>query len=375
MAQRFLEFQQQMDPGPRKEDYCFPQQEADSSNGGLCAFPPYHSAAEQRQVPGQHVEAEAWRADPTLLNPAGGPAVESWPEPYQRQPSCQVLKAVVDQAENGPGTSCSLETPRVLLPGAVSQGGLDGRETTWLGPLKEGSSNTRSVPKMCKGRTTFTPEQLRVLLHRFQLQRYVSASERQDLANALGLSSQQVKIWFQNRRMKVKRVLKEPLDNPMATFLPKDPSQKNPVAIRNPHNYMKRQFCNYLLPGQLLPAPEPACPSWGNFQSTFIKSALQYSNESVNFSIKKEAVALSSQPEAEQGNGPVPLCNPTAPVGHFSLQQVFPRSAHALPRVSVPAHALPRISGPVFRQKTHSFVYERYNPVEKQVEYEQVIIS
>ncbi|XP_072114610.1 uncharacterized protein [Mobula birostris] len=375
MAQRFLEFQQQLDPGPRKEGYCFPQQEADPSDCGLCAFPPYHSAAEQRQVPEQHVEAEAWRADPTLLNPAGGPAVESWPEPYQRQPSCQMLKAVVNQAESGPDTSRSLETPRVLLSQADSQGGLDARETTWLGPLKEGGSNTQSVPKICKGRTTFTAEQLKVLLHRFQLQRYVSASERQDLANALGLSSQQVKIWFQNRRMKVKRVLKEPLDNPMVTFSPKDPSQKNPVVFRNPPNYMKQQFRSYLLPSQLLSAPEPVCPSLGNLQSTVIKSALQYTNESVNFSIKKEAVALSSQPEAEQGSYSVSPCNPTIPVGHFSLQQVFSRSAHALPGVSVPAHALPGVSGPVFRQKTHSFVYERYKPVEKQVEYEQVIIS
>lgn len=40
---------------------------------------------------------------------------------------------------------------------------------------------------------------------RFKQQRYLSAPDRDQLANSLDLSSQQVKIWFQNRRYKMKR--------------------------------------------------------------------------------------------------------------------------------------------------------------------------
>ncbi|KAG8230666.1 hypothetical protein J437_LFUL011304 [Ladona fulva] len=40
---------------------------------------------------------------------------------------------------------------------------------------------------------------------RFKLQRYLSAPEREHLAQMLKLSSTQVKIWFQNRRYKCKR--------------------------------------------------------------------------------------------------------------------------------------------------------------------------
>ncbi|XP_051900759.1 homeobox protein Hox-A3a-like [Pristis pectinata] len=407
MEQRFLQFQSQMESGPRREDCCFPQGDGNTGDRELCPFPPHHSAAEQRRVPEEHVESEAWRADLTLLNPVGAPAVEYWSELSQKHTSCESVKAEVDQIENGGATSCCLvdETPHFLLSEADSQdglGSLNARGNPWLDPVKEGSSNVQSVSKKYKGRTTFTAEQLRVLQQRFQLQRYVSASERQDLGNALGLSSQQVKTWFQNRRMKVKRILKEPVDGPAVTFLPTDLSQNNPVVFRNPPDYMKQQFRSYLLPRQLMPAPtqqwpapESVCPALGNFQSTVIKSALQYTNQSVNFSIKKEAIALSSRPETELGNCSVSSCSSTGPVEHFSLQQVFSRPGHALQAVSRPGHALQAVSRPghalqavsrpglsqqgvsrpEFRQKAHSFVYERYKPAENQAEYEKVIIS
>ena len=43
------------------------------------------------------------------------------------------------------------------------------------------------------------------LEHRFKQQRYLSASERDQLALSLRMTSQQVKIWFQNRRYTLKR--------------------------------------------------------------------------------------------------------------------------------------------------------------------------
>lgn len=40
----------------------------------------------------------------------------------------------------------------------------------------------------------------------FQKQKYVSAMEREALAESLGLTPTQIKIWFQNRRYKCKRI-------------------------------------------------------------------------------------------------------------------------------------------------------------------------
>lgn len=52
----------------------------------------------------------------------------------------------------------------------------------------------------------FSQSQVLELERRFRQQRYVSAPEREILAQSLNLSATQVKIWFQNRRYKSKRI-------------------------------------------------------------------------------------------------------------------------------------------------------------------------
>lgn len=56
-----------------------------------------------------------------------------------------------------------------------------------------------------RSRAAFSHSQVYELERRFNQQRYLSGSERTDLANALKLTETQVKIWFQNRRYKTKR--------------------------------------------------------------------------------------------------------------------------------------------------------------------------
>lgn len=55
-------------------------------------------------------------------------------------------------------------------------------------------------------RTAFTPSQLLKLENAFEGNHYVVGQERKELAKALGLTETQVKVWFQNRRTKHKRV-------------------------------------------------------------------------------------------------------------------------------------------------------------------------
>nr|CAB3225076.1 homeobox protein not2 [Phallusia mammillata] len=64
------------------------------------------------------------------------------------------------------------------------------------------SSDTSGEVKNKRNRTVFTAEQLQSLESEFEKQHYMVGSERYFLARRLGLNEAQVKVWFQNRRIK-----------------------------------------------------------------------------------------------------------------------------------------------------------------------------
>ncbi|EGT51609.1 CBN-CEH-16 protein [Caenorhabditis brenneri] len=70
---------------------------------------------------------------------------------------------------------------------------------------RESTGSSGSSEEEKRPRTAFTAEQLDRLKQEFRDNRYLTEKRRQELAHELGLNESQIKIWFQNKRAKLKK--------------------------------------------------------------------------------------------------------------------------------------------------------------------------
>lgn len=121
--------------------------------------------------------------------------------------------------------------------------------STTTDPTHSSAKKSKIITKK-KTRTIFSKRQIFQLESTFDMKRYLSSAERACLASSLQLTETQVKIWFQNRRNKLKRQISTEMDGAVSDF---SDSGKAVALGQLPALYKE----NSLLGRCLMPMPLP----------------------------------------------------------------------------------------------------------------------
>ncbi|KAM4541687.1 homeobox protein notochord [Odontesthes bonariensis] len=166
------------------------------NNGGQCASPkpPSGKSFTIEALLAKPEETTGGRASPTQHPPAPFLPLPIAPAPYLYSPN--VMHSTVHTQPGYSVYCCPPFTYQASCRGAIYAQATMSKVSAGLHSFKTKGGKSKRM------RTSFTSEQLSRLEKEFARQQYMVGSERFLLASALQLTEAQVKVWFQNRRIK-----------------------------------------------------------------------------------------------------------------------------------------------------------------------------
>ncbi|XP_054852431.1 homeobox protein CDX-1-like [Eublepharis macularius] len=184
-----------------------------------------------------------------------GPSSTATPTPMSGSSPGQISYTSGNYSSLNPGGSGALPPVDTINTEQISPHSPRHSSYEWMRKTAQSTSTGKTRTRE-KYRVVYTDHQRLELEKEFHYNRYITIRRKSELAANLRLSERQVKIWFQNRRAKERKLMKKKMtnfDGGSLSSIHSDSGSMSPVPIPDPQTHSE-------MAGPLFPPPPPLPP-------------------------------------------------------------------------------------------------------------------